>query len=743
MIQALQILKNVRQKWLLVKVTEVIIICLGLAILSLIITNSLIASILVFILSFAIYIAVLKPKQYTLSKVCNYLDSLLPKMEFSTSLLLEPEEKLSLLGRIQQVKIAQQLNNNESTITFKNNILRNIVISISIMLLGVLLHYSGFLNSLENEEIINTSNETLQFVPLDSLHQKEVSPNVVKQLVTINYPAYTKKNSNTTTNFNLKVLEGSIINWAVQFDKEVEAALMQIGSEEHNMSFSNPNYLKSLRVNYANIYNLKFIDKAGSSYLSELYSLEIIKDETPFIEIQEIPQFSIFDYDEDQIIEFTVRINDDFGIASATIIATVSKGSGESVKFREERLSFDTTFKKGAKQLLLKKRFDLRNMKMEPGDELYFYVEAQDLKEPKANIGRTETYFSVIRDTVTNGFAVEGTLGADLMPDYFRSQRQLIIDTEKLISQKSVLKKQEFNFTSNELGFDQKALRLKYGEFMGDESEGAFDSSTNESSESNEDEDYLEEYTHDHDGDNDHNLVEHEHEHEHEHEESENSDDEEDPLEEYLHNHDDPESSTLFAKSLKSKLKQAMAEMWDAELYLRLYEPQKSLPYQYKALKLIQEIKNSARIYVHRIGFDPPPIKESKRLTGDLDEIKNVFKNKELDDVGVYPYMRETISRLNELLNSNGAINQQDQELFSRAGNELAILAIAKPGNYLVTLQDLKLLSQASSFTTKKIKDVQSGLIAALPINDATPALNAAYTDEINQLLLQEITKDD
>ncbi|MDT0538256.1 tryptophan-rich sensory protein [Croceitalea sp. P059] len=741
MIQALQLLKNARQKWLLIKIAEVVIFCLGLAILSFIITNSLIVSMLVFILSLAIYIAILKPKQYTLIKVCNYLDSFLPKMEFSTSLLLESEEELSLLGRIQQVKIAQQLNNNESAITFKNNILRNIVVSISLVLLGVLLHYSGFLNSLENDEIINTSNETIQFVTADSLQQKEISPNVVKQLVTINYPAYTKKNNNTTTNFNLKVLEGSIINWAVQFDKEVEAALMQIGSEEHNMSFSNPNYLKSLPVNYANIYNLKFIDKAGNSYLSELYSLEIIKDETPFIEIQEIPQFSTFDYDDEQIIEFTTSISDDFGIASATIIATVSKGSGESVKFREERLSFDTTFKKGAKQVLLNKRIDLRNMKMEPGDELYFYVEAQDLKEPKANIGRTETYFSVIRDTVTNGFAVEGTLGADLMPDYFRSQRQLIIDTEKLIAQKSVLKKQEFNFTSNELGFDQKALRLKYGEFMGDESEGAFDSSTNESSESNEDEDHLDEYTHDHDGDNDHNLVEHEQDHEHE--ESENSKDKEDPLEEYLHNHEDPESSTLFAKSLKSKLKQAMAEMWDAELYLRLYEPQKSLPYQYKALELIQEIKNSARIYVHRIGFDPPPIKESKRLTGDLDEIKNVIKNKELDDERLYPYMREAISRLNELLNSNGAINQQDQELFSRAGNELAILAIAKPGNYLITLQELKLLSQGSSFNTKKLKEVQSGLIAAIPNNDATPSLNTAYTNKINQLLLQEITKDD
>ena len=50
---------------------------------------------------------------------------------------------------------------------------------------------------------------------------------------------------------------------------------------------------------------------------------------------------------------------------------------------------------------------------------------------------------------------------------------------------------------------------------------------------------------------------------------------------------------------------------------------EKSLPHQYKALKIIQDIKNSARIYVHRIGFDPPPIKEESRLSGDIDEIKN------------------------------------------------------------------------------------------------------------------------
>ena len=63
--------------------------------------------------------------------------------------------------------------------------------------------------------------------------------------------------------------------------------------------------------------------------------------------------------------------------------------------------------------------------------------------------------------------------------------------------------------------------------------------------------------------------------------------------------------------------------MWDAELHLRLYDPEKSLPYQYRALKLLKEISQDSRIYVHRTGFEPPPLKEEKRLTGDLTEIKN------------------------------------------------------------------------------------------------------------------------
>ncbi|HAI38724.1 MAG TPA: tryptophan-rich sensory protein, partial [Maribacter sp.] len=344
-------------------------------------------------------------------------------------------------------------------------------------------------------------------------------------------------------------------------------------------------------------YSFKFQNEEGTEFTSDLFSLEAVADNPPEIEILGLEQYTYFDFSDKKLVELQSTITDDFGIDESYIIATVSKGTGESVKFREEKLNFKEAISKGTKSLRATKILDLNALKMEVGDELYFYIEAFDEKQPKRNVARSETYFAVIKDTVGEQFGVEGTLGVDQMPDYFRSQRQLIIDTEKLIKDKPSISIQEFKSRSNELGFDQKALRLKYGQFMGDESEMEEAPAVIESHEEGEDHDHaedqeniLKEFMHDHDGDNEHNLVE---QHGHEHEET--SEETEDPLHDYLHNHDDPEESTLFEESLKTKLRKALSIMWDAELHLRLYEPEKSLPFQYEALKYIQEIKNSAR----------------------------------------------------------------------------------------------------------------------------------------------------
>ncbi|WP_109097408.1 tryptophan-rich sensory protein [Aquimarina sp. AU58] len=736
-----KILIRFKKRWQLMLWIEILLYALGPAILMYFLFFNLIFSIATLISVALLIIIFVKPWKPGLKMVSSYIDQHLDVAEYSTGLLLLPKEQLSDLAKLQQYRITKELVEKLKTIKPPNHLFRACIVMSLCTLVGFIGYRYHILDHLQWPQHKEVHPDTIIFNPIDSTTTTQ-QPKLKSQLLTIQYPSYTRKSSIETSKMEIKAVEGSRLSWQITFDKEVKSVSMESMGNSYPMKLTDNGYVRTSILNTSGFYNFKFTDILGTSYTSELYSIEVIKDKRPDIKITDLKQFTSFSYDEDKRIVFTTSVTDDFGIAEAYIIATVSKGSGESVKFREEKLSFDSKFSRGNKNLSLSKNIDLDQMNMEPGDELYFYIEALDLKQPRPNISRSETFFAVIKDTISDEFAVEGTMGVDLMPDYFRSQRQLIIDTEKLIKDKSKLSEKDFKFKSNELGFDQKVLRLKYGEFMGDESE--FGPATQENTaipeeeDEHDDEDHEKEkdplaaYTHDHDHENEHNLVPHE-------EEEDDDEKANDPLHEYLHNHDDPEESTLFTQSLKSKLRQALNEMWDAELYLRLYTPEKSLPYQYKALKLIQEIKNSARVYVHRIGFDPPPIKEDKRLTGKIDEVSNFRKKEELQLPELYPSIYKTVLRLEQLISNKTILTDKDRLLFKQAGNELAVKAIESPGKYLKTLQQLKQITENRAISPSILIEVQRGLFYALPELQPNPFKKKVLIGEINELLLKEL----
>lgn len=722
-----------KKRWQLMEIFSIFLFALGPAFLIYVFISNFQLTALVFLGVTAVLILIRKPWRLTLEKLSSYIDHKFVGVEYSTGLLLLPKGELSNMAILQRYKISDILRENIHTIKPAVDIKKALITFLVFTLLSLISYQFSLKDLFERSTRGNEPQELVKFQPLDSTSTDASYPAITSQKLTIYYPAYTKLEKTVTSNMNIRALEGAKLAWEVQFDTMIQGAYMEIIQNEYPMTKLGNGYSKQMFLTESGFYNFKFKDADDTGYSSDLYAMEVIKDESPMIEIKGLKQFTYFDFSQSKVLNLKAELTDDYGVEDSYIIATVTKGEGESVKFREERLTFDNKLTSGSRKQLLSKKIDLDQMRMEPGDELYFYIVASDTKRPKTNISRSETFFAVIKDTLTGQFAVAGTMGADLMPDYFRSQRQLIIDTEKLIADQNKITKKTFNFTSNELGFDQKALRLKYGEFMGDE-DVAIGPTTEEvrevdtDSESN----LLEEYTHDHDGDNDHNLVDHDH--------SEEGDKKStDPLESYLHNHDDPEESTLFTASLKSMLRQAMAEMWDAELFLRLYTPEKSLPFQYRALKLIQEIKNSARIYVHRIGFDPPPIKEDKRLSGAIDEVDNYRKVEDIEQPEDFPFIKMAIERLERLINSGFKISLEDRDLFVKAGNELAVLAIKEPGKHLKTLQQLKWISEQSETSSLQLKEVQQGLLAAVPVLKPEPKSKKAYNSEINSLLLKEL----
>jgi hypothetical protein len=735
MIEAKNILVKFKQRWQQLLYLEVLLYALGAAISMYLLSTNLLLTLLVFIAIFSIVAFFIKPWQPNLTTSSSYIDNHIASLEHSTSLLLKPSDKLSSLAMLQQQKVVQRLSNEISKLAPPNHVLRSSIIATVFIIIGFLGYQLNIADYfLEDKNSINKQ-DIISFQPTDSTDLEAAIPKLINQSLTIRYPNYTNLRALKVSEMDVKVVEGSRINWELEFNEALETVSIENMENSFTMEFENGKYVYSLNVDSSSFYNFKFVDKKGNTYFSDLYAIEVTKDQAPDIDIKGIEQFTQFEFADDKNVQFTCSITDDYGLNEAYIVATVSKGSGESVKFREEQLPFNNVVKRGSKSQTLSKNINLDAMKMEPGDELYFYVQASDLKSPDANVSRSETFFLVIKDTTTNTFGVEGTLGVDRMPDYFRSQRQLIIDTEKLIKQRGKIASKDFNFTSNELGFDQKALRIKYGEFMGEEQAdgGVVNNESLETFEAenenlSEDGDLLKDYSHDHDGDNEHNLVE-----------EKKSTETQNPLEAFVHSHDDAEMATLFEESLRSKLLNAVSEMWDSELYLRIYEPEKSLPYQYRALDLLQDIKNSARIYVHRIGFDPPPIKEDARLSGKLEDISSYRKNEALKVEIEFPFIRTSIYKIEQIINNNDSITERDQQLFSSTGNELAQKAIESPGKFLRTLQLLKELSENKNTTTATLRSIQNGLMLAIPSSEFSPTKSNRFTDKINQLLLKEL----
>ncbi len=735
-----KVLNEFRKRWQLLQWLEVLLCGLGPALCYYIVFKQVLFAVLIFLVVVVGLLIFKRPWETTVKRVIGFVDRKVMSAQYSSGLLLHPKKDLAPLAQLQQYRITAQLQRQLKSVNPPHHLKRAGLVLGGSLLLGFLLLHFNILDQIGPKKLPNALQNPIVFSPNDSTAIQETQvPKIIEQQLRITYPAYTKKASFQSEKMDVSAVEGSQLTWHIGFDNPVESVLMKYEGKEYPLKWTKKGYAISLPLERPTFYNFRFISVDGSSYSSELYALEALSDTRPHIAVPDLEQFTTYSIEDKKRLAVKTVISDDYGVNSAKIVATVSKGSGEAVKFREEELNFMESFSAGTKKVVLNRTLDLDALKMEPGDELYFYIEATDLRTPKPNRSRSETFFAVIQDTVSDYFEVEGTFGVDQLPDYFRSQRQLIIDTEKLLKERPQLTKEEFKFKSNELGFDQKALRLKYAEFMGEETESGVEHTHEEietgEEEDHENEDPLAAYTHDHDSENEHNLVPDE--------EQKKEKDNKDPLAAYVHNHEDPESSTLFTQSLKSKLRQALNEMWDSELHLRLYHPETSLPYQYRALKLIQEIKNSARIYVHRIGFDPPPIKEDKRLSGKIDEVSGFRKDEDIAIAQQYPAMREALQRATVLGQGNIPMTEDDRTVFEKAGNELAILAIENPGKHLKTLQQLKLLTENKGGQVSFFKEVQSGLLKALPEVQANPAKRTSNETQINALVLKELEAHD
>ncbi len=706
------------------------------------IASSLIAGVLMFIVRYR----VLRLHKLGTAQIVAYLNHQYPQLEESTDLLLQDEGTLTILQRIQQQRTLQRFNAVYPAIKMPNKIGQAAFIFAGCLAVTVL--FSAF-----NIHIGSTAPHR----QIGKNTTPENTPSLPVEIDAINLaitpPAYTGLGVQKTSNPQVSMPEGSTLRWEVTFSESVQRAqLMFSAGDTLALAPQGKTYIAQRTFTKSNFYQVRWKNTDGGTKTSDYYKIEIIADAPPDVNFTNLQQFTELTITDKLSFSVQATLKDDYGLRDAFIIATVSKGSGESVKFREEKLTFTQPAHIQGKTVTASRMIDLVKLGLEPGDELYFYAEAHDGKTPVANRARTETYFVTLKDTTSEEVSVDPGLGVDLMPEYFRSQRQIIIDSEKLLKDRKDKKisKQEFNSKSNELGYDQKILRLKYGEFLGEEFESGIGIGqgmpTEEDHDHDEKEDVTKKYGHAHDTENEHNLVaEKKNEGEHHHHESADPDKKDNPMAEFMHQHDSEEEATFFTQSIRSKLKAALTVMWDAELHLRMYDPEKSLPYQYKALKLLKEISNDSRIYVHKTGFDPPPLKEDKRLSGDLTEIKSSRRTSNLKQEATYPALRQALTVTEALLQQpHPVLTSQARSALLKGGQALSVLALEKPGQFLKSLSLIKTLNEedlSGTDLTRALTEIRRALWIALPRESTSPGAQPQTTHALNKTFLQNLEK--
>lgn len=740
-------LKNIRRKYQVVRGVEVMLWTMAIIILAFfstkLVTNGNIisgfiagglGSIGAYFLSQRLHLFSLTENQ-----LAFYLNRKYPRLQESADLLLKKGDELSTLQQLQRNETMLRLQEIYPTIKLPHQAGRALIALGLSVVASILL--TSFLKPSENA--VEKTQRDKQILPVE---KQLLPPSILASTVTVSPPVYTQKPKYSSPSFNTQLPEGSKVKWDITFKGSISMPEIIFSARDTiSLIASRNKYSIEQTFTEPGFYQFTWKNPDGSIHYSDYYKLDVVKDNAPSIQIQQPAQHLELSVNDSKTVNLTADIADDYGLAGSSIVATVSKGSGEAIKFREEKLRFDSPDQISGKKVRASRILDLTAIGLEPGDELYYYIEASDNKLPRPNRTRTETYFITLEDTSSLTNSVEASLGVDLMPEYFRSQRQIIIDSEKLLREKKAIPKQRFNERSNELGYDQKVLRLRYGEFLGEEFEsGVGPRGAAENNESHEDEDVRKKFGHQHDRENEHNMVEDKKSREPTHKHESGNGEKTNVLEEFVHAHDSDEEATFFVQSIKAKLKATVTIMWDAELYLRLYQPEKSLPYQYKALKLLKEISQDSRIYVHRAGFDPPPLKEDSRLTGELSEINNSrSKVQSPEKENIYPAISEAVATIEHLIDDDTiTISQDVKRKLANAGREVATLELKQPGQYLKTLSWLNDLIQDKAEASERrsiLMKIRSTLWKALPRKSRTPAVESGVMHELDREFLEKL----
>jgi hypothetical protein len=672
-IESKQWILDFKKRWIFFSLSQLILFSISIAILISVLAHHFfrfqfqftfpILAIAVFAISY-----LFSNKNKELTAIVKYLNQRFPELEESSQLILQPKSSLSSLQKLQAQKVSAVLVNmpqpNETAHKLKSGFLvliAAIAISFLISYLPKNVKFIGHLSS------VSAKAKTV----ID-----KILPEIKRVDVEVKSPSYTNLGTINQNQFTLKVATGSKVSWEMESNIAVQKMQLIFNDQEvldlKSINSRGTKWRVSKTITKAGFYQVNLAGKR-----SDLYQIEVIADLPVNIKILKPEQQTVIDFGQPQKVDLQVQLSDDYGIRNAFISATVSSGKGEGVSFKEQKIAFNQTV--SGKKMQLEQSLNLRNLGMKPGDELYFFIKAMDNHGQES---RSDIYLVAIQDTSELMSLTGLASGVNLVPEYFRSQRQIIIDTEKLLKEKSSISEDDYKNRSNNLGIDQKMLRLRYGKFLGEESETYGSQGKIEEHSAN-------------DG------------HEHSKQENAKFGDVQAIMDDYAHKHDNAEDASFFEPQLKAKLKATLSEMWNSELRLRTFKTQDALPFEYKALRLLKDLQQSSRAYVAKTTVKTTLLKAEKRLTGELDKIISPKKQADFEPKDNNNEKLKNAIVVLEKHKENKVLAYADAKVLQDAQGTLIEAASKNPSTFLPAL---KLIRKSNQLTNKEINLIENAL---------------------------------
>jgi hypothetical protein len=392
-------------------------------------------------------------------------------------------------------------------------------------------------------------------------------------------PAYTRAAPYETSPRDIQVPQHSDIRWCFQREGAQPVTIEMSDGRELELGHECVAFTATESL---------FWRVRGQGAGDSRYNVRVIADQPPEVAIT-VPTEAVQVLAAGaQTVQLSVATRDDYGIARASLHMTLARGSGENIRFSDREMPLPQSSDPHVRNW--QKNWQLSELGMEPGDELYFFVRATDNAPERPHTVQSPTY--TLRLPGPEAESQEtSALPTMVKPESLRSQRQIIIDTEQLVADMPRLSSSVLRARSESIAGDQSSLRLRYGQFLGEESSLFGD--------------------------------------EHGHEEGHGKEKERASagigntsmssiVAEFGHAHDEQDNATIFDPKTKEVLRRALKAMWEAEKFLRALTPKGALPSEYKALDAIKELQQAERVYLHRTAFVPPAIKEEKRMSGDV-----------------------------------------------------------------------------------------------------------------------------